>query len=63
MELAQVERFTLSLSDTRQRQIFLQTQQTAKFSQTIDLRALPSGTYFLLVQTETGNFVRKIIKR
>ena len=63
MELVKVEHFTLSMSDTSQRQIFMQTQQTAKFSQTIDLRALPSGTYFLLIQTETGNFVRKIIKR
>jgi hypothetical protein len=63
MELAKTERFTLSLSDSSQRQIFMQTQQTDKLSMPIDLKSLPAGTYFLQVQLESGSFVRRVVKR
>lgn len=63
MELTKMEHMTLSLSDTSQRQIFMQTHQTDKLSLPLDLRALPAGTYYLKVQLESGSFVRKVVKR
>jgi hypothetical protein len=63
MELAKSERFSLSLSDTSQRQMFMQTHQTDKLSLPIDLKSLPAGTYYLQVQLESGSFVRRIVKR
>ena len=63
MELEKMEHFTLSLSDTSQRQIFMQTHQVDKISLPIDLRGLPAGTYFLHVLMESGSFVRKVVKR
>ena len=63
MELERMTRFTISLSDAQQRQIFLQTHQSQRIALPIDLRALPSGTYFLKVQTDKGQFVRKVIRK
>ena len=63
LELDRIENLIISMSDTQQRQIFLQTHQTRKIALPIDLRALPAGTYFLSVQMESGRFVRKLIKR
>ncbi len=63
MELAQNEHFVISLSDTSQRQLFMQTHQADKLSLPIDLRSLPAGTYFLNFQMEKGSFVRKLVKR
>jgi glucose/arabinose dehydrogenase/archaellum component FlaF (FlaF/FlaG flagellin family) len=63
MQLAQTERFSLSLTDSSQRQIFMQTHQTDQLLLPIDLRALPAGTYFLHVKLESGEFVRKVVKR
>lgn len=63
MELERTARFTISLSDAQQRQIFLQTHQNQRIALPIDLRALPAGTYFLKVQTDKGQFVRKVIRK
>ena len=63
MELAAQEHFTLSLSDNNQRQLFMQTHQTDKLTLPIDLKSLPAGTYYLQVQTESGSFVRKVVKK
>jgi glucose/arabinose dehydrogenase len=62
MDLEKTERIVLSLSDTQQRQIFMQTQQNQKVTLPIDLSGLPAGTYFLTVQLESGRFVRKVVK-
>lgn len=63
MELEHSIRVTISLSDAQQRQIFLQTHQSQRIALPIDLRALPAGTYFLKIQTEKGQFVRKVVKK
>ncbi len=63
LELGKMERFTVSLRDTNQRQLFLQTHQADKLSLPIDLRGVSAGTYFLHVQMESGSFVRKVVKR
>ncbi|HRI58711.1 MAG TPA: PQQ-dependent sugar dehydrogenase [Saprospiraceae bacterium] len=63
MELEKNSRITISLSDTQQRQIFMQTHQSQKITLPIDLRSLPAGTYFLNVQMDNGTFVRKVVKR
>ncbi len=63
MELDAVEDFIISLSDTSQRQLFMQTHHADKLNLPIDLKSLPAGTYFLNVQTKSGSFVRKVVKR
>lgn len=62
LELKRKERITLSMSDAQQKLIFMQTHQNQKITLPIDLRALPAGTYFLKIQTESGHFVRRIVK-
>jgi len=62
LELKKAERFTLSMSDAQQKLIFMQTHQNQKITLPIDLRALPAGTYFLKIQTESGHFVRRVVK-
>ncbi len=64
LELEKLQRFTLSLSDTQQRQLFLQTHQKQQFDLPIDLRAVPAGAYFLTLRLESGAVVvRKIVKK
>ncbi|MCB0525560.1 MAG: PQQ-dependent sugar dehydrogenase [Lewinellaceae bacterium] len=63
MELAKKERFTLSLVDGNQRQLFMQTHQQSKISLPIQLEALPAGTYFLKVDMESGKFIKKLVKQ
>jgi len=63
LELEKAENMVISLSDTQQRQIFMQTQQTTHVSLPVDLHALPAGTYFLTLQMESGRIVRKIVKQ
>lgn len=63
LELKRPENILVALSDTRQRQIFMQTHQTRQLALPIDLHALPAGTYFLTVQLDSGRFVRKIVKQ
>lgn len=63
MELDAVEQFIISLSDTSQRQLFMQTHHADKLSLPIDLKSLPAGTYLLNVQMQDGSFVKKVVKR
>lgn len=62
MELDKTEHIAISLSDTQQRQLFMQTHQIRKISLPIDLRALPAGTYFLNIRMESGRIVRQVLK-
>lgn len=63
MELEKSEHIVIILTDSNQRQVLTQTQTGAKLSLPIDLSQLPAGTYFLTVQTERGNIVRKVVKK
>ncbi|MBC7774555.1 MAG: T9SS type A sorting domain-containing protein [Phycisphaerae bacterium] len=63
MELEKAEHINVSLNDTNQRQIFAKTLDGQKIALPIDLSNLPVGTYFLTVQTESGSFVRKVVKK
>ena len=62
LELFHSERFTISLQDTGQRQIFSQTHQGQRLEKKIDLSGLPAGTYYLSVDLESGSFVRPVVK-
>jgi len=57
------EPFIVSMTDALNRQLFMQTHDTASLSLPIDLRALPAGTYLLNVQLPGGLITRKIVKR
>ena len=63
LEMEKSSRISISLNDSLQRQIFMQTHQNRYITLPIDLRALPVGTYFLNIQTDKGGFVRQVIKR
>jgi len=63
MELGASEQITITLTDNSQRQIFAKTLGGQKITLPIDLSNLPVGTYFLKIQTENGNFVRKVVKQ
>lgn len=63
LELEKSSRISISLNDSLQRQIFMQTHQNRNITLPIDLRALPAGTYFLNIQTDKGGFVRQVIKQ
>ena len=62
LELETVENIAISMADGAGRTLFLQTKQEKMTSLPIDLRALPGGTYFLMVQMESGRFVRHVVK-
>jgi glucose/arabinose dehydrogenase len=62
LELEKDEIFSLSLTDAKSNRIFYQTHQKQQLTLPLDLRALPAGTYFLTVQTESGSFVKKVLK-
>ena len=61
--LRREEPFIVSMTDALNRQLFMQTHDTASLSLPIDLRALPPGTYLLNVQLSGGVITRKIVKR
>jgi glucose/arabinose dehydrogenase len=63
MELENTGRTIITLSDNSQRQIFSQNVDNQKIALPIDLRNLPTGTYFITVQTGSGGFVRKVLKQ
>jgi hypothetical protein len=63
MVLDKPEHFEFSLTDVQERVIFKQTQDAQTFTKTLELNALPAGTYLLHVRLEEGNFVRKIVKQ
>ncbi len=63
MELLKSEQISFSLTDSSQRQLFLKSQNGQKISLPIDLSNLPVGTYFLTVKTETGSFVRQVVRK
>ncbi|MFM8489800.1 MAG: T9SS type A sorting domain-containing protein, partial [Bacteroidota bacterium] len=57
------EPFIVSMTDALNRQLFMQTHDTATLSLPIDLSALPPGTYLLNIQLSGGVITRKIVKR
>ena len=63
IELRRAEHSTISLTDGQGRTLFSQKHQEQKIALPIDLRNLPLGTYFLNVQTESGTFVRQVVKQ
>ncbi len=63
MELRRTENSTISLTDGQGRTVFSKKYQEQKIALPIDLRSLPVGTYFLNVQTESGTFVRQLVKQ
>ncbi len=63
MELETTGRTTITLSDSNQRQISTQTIDNQIIALPIDLRNLPTGTYFITVQTGSSGFVRKVLKQ
>jgi len=63
MELEKSEHFSISLTDSSQRQVFSKSLDSQKIALPIDLSNLPVGTYFLTVKTANGSFVRKLVKK
>jgi glucose/arabinose dehydrogenase len=57
------EPYMVSMTDALNRQLFMQTHDTARLSLPIDLRALPAGTYLLKVELPGALVTRKIVKR
>jgi hypothetical protein len=64
MELETTSAVHLALADTNQRQLWAKTLNGQKIiAQSIDLAALPAGTYFLSVRTDSAGFVRRVVRR
>jgi hypothetical protein len=61
--LKHAEPYMVSMTDALNRQLFMQTHDTARLSLPIDLRALPAGTYLLKVELPGALVTRKIVKR
>ncbi|MEZ4920449.1 MAG: PQQ-dependent sugar dehydrogenase [Saprospiraceae bacterium] len=62
LELEQKDKVWISLQDAANQQIFNQSVQGKSITKTIDLHALPAGSYFLHIQTSEGRIVRTIVK-
>lgn len=62
LELEKTEHFSLTFNDSKSNRLFYQTHQRQQLTLPLDLRALPAGTYFLTIQTESGSFVKKVVK-
>lgn len=62
LELERYESITLFLSDVGQKVVYNQSRQGQKLTLPIDLRSLPTGTYFLTIQTGAGRLVRRVVK-
>ncbi len=63
MELEKNQHIKLSLTDTSQRQVYVNAVEGQEITLPIDLSNLPIGTYFLMVTMENGSFVRKLVKK
>jgi hypothetical protein len=62
LELARPERINISLTDAQGRQIFQQSHTLQQIQLPINLSALPSGTYYLHVDLESGRFTRPLVR-
>jgi hypothetical protein len=62
LDLKKSEHIQFWLTDSNNRQIFMQTMQGQNFSKMLELNALPAGNYFLHIQLEQGLILRKIVK-
>ena len=62
MQLSYAQKVAFRLADAQDRTVWQANASDTNFRQTLDLRALPAGTYCLTVQLETGRYARRMIK-
>jgi len=62
LDLDKIHHVSCWLTDNNEQQIFFQTVQLQYWSKTLELDGLPAGVYFLHLDIEGENLVRKIIK-
>jgi len=63
MELKNSERVTLGVLDARQSRVYSKHLLGQRIDEEIDLSLLPAGTYYLVVELESGNLVRPIVRK
>jgi len=63
MDLKKKERVVFSLLDTRQSRVFTKKVHGQRIDEEIDLSLLPVGTYYLVVELESGNLVRPVVRK
>lgn len=63
LDLTAAEQVSLRLLDANQRQVFAKNLRGQQIAEELDLSTWPAGTYYLIVQLESGKMVRQVLRQ